>query len=89
MRIVWQPGVELEVIEREVIEAALRYFANNKQQAADSLGVSVRTIHNKIKKWKEDDEAKARYQKQLDQKAKDKQSYLSDLPRGFSEAQGV
>lgn len=87
MRIVWQPGVELEEIEREVIEAALKYFAYNKQQAANSLGVSVRTIHNKIKKWQSDDEAKAKESDRRDQLAKQKQSYLSDLPKGYEAQQ--
>lgn len=44
----WQPGRTLAQIEKEVIEAALRFYQGNKTQAANSLGIAVRTIYNKL-----------------------------------------
>lgn len=50
---IWQPGVSLEQIERETILSALRFFHGNRTHAASSLGISVRTILNKIQRYKE------------------------------------
>lgn len=47
----WQPGKKLEDIEREVILAAMKFFYNNKTRAAESLGISIRTIDNKMEKY--------------------------------------
>lgn len=47
----WQPGITLEQIEKEVILKALRFYNDNRQAAANALGVSVRTIGNKLAKY--------------------------------------
>ena len=49
----WQPGVTLDEVERQVIMAALRFYYNNKSQAAASLGISVRTIQNKLQQYEQ------------------------------------
>jgi len=38
-------------VERELIYAALRYFGGNKQRAAQSLGISLKTVYNRLNKY--------------------------------------
>ncbi len=45
-------GSPLEAIEREVILAALRRHFGNRTHAAAALGVSVRTIRNKLRAYR-------------------------------------
>jgi DNA-binding NtrC family response regulator len=60
VNIVWQPGITLDSIERDVIEKAMRFHEGNRQFTADSLGISIRTLQNKLKLYKEqDDEPRA------------------------------
>ena len=44
----WTIGMKLSDIEKDIIMAAMKYFQGNKSATAASLGVSVRTISNKI-----------------------------------------
>jgi len=45
-------GVEpLDEIERKAIFTALQQFANNKTHAARALGISLKTLHNKLKRY--------------------------------------
>jgi two-component system response regulator FlrC len=41
----------LSEVEREAIAAALRHFDGNRTRAAEALGIGVRTIYDKIKKY--------------------------------------
>ncbi|MEQ9453305.1 MAG: sigma-54 dependent transcriptional regulator [Phycisphaeraceae bacterium] len=43
----------LEEVEREQIVHALQYFGGNRQKTARALGIGVRTLGLKLKKWKE------------------------------------
>ena len=43
----------LEEIEREQIVRTLGYFDGNRQRSAKALGIGVRTLGLKLKKWKE------------------------------------
>lgn len=52
--IVWTPGTTLEQIERQAIELAHAFF-RNKASAARSLGISVKTLETKIKKYEAED----------------------------------
>lgn len=45
--------VRLEDVQREQIVRTLERFNGNRQQAARSLGIGVRTLGLKLKKWKE------------------------------------
>ncbi|MHB8471621.1 MAG: sigma-54-dependent transcriptional regulator [Gammaproteobacteria bacterium] len=48
-------GSTLEDVERELIYAALRYFGGNKQRAAQSLGISLKTVYNRLNKYADGD----------------------------------
>ena len=45
--------VTLEDIERETIIATLKHNRGHRQRSASALGIGVRTLGLKLKKWKE------------------------------------
>ena len=47
-------GRKLEDIEREAIVEALEKYRGHRQKTADALGIGVRTLGLKLKKWKDD-----------------------------------
>ena len=47
-------------LERDAIESALRFYAGNRTRAADALGIGVRTLYDKIKRYGLEDESPAR-----------------------------
>jgi Bacterial regulatory protein, Fis family len=52
--ITWSPGVTIEAIEEQIIKKALAHYRGNKTVTAQSLGISVRTLDNKLEKYFED-----------------------------------
>ena len=48
-----RPGRSLEEIEREVIVATLKRNDGHRQRTAKDLGIAVRTLGLKLRKWKE------------------------------------
>ena len=46
-------ALTLETIEREAIVATLNAFNGHRQKSAEALGIGVRTLGLKLKKWKE------------------------------------
>lgn len=44
-------GTQLEVAERQLILATLDHFAGDKRRAAGALGVSLKTIYNRLKRY--------------------------------------
>jgi DNA-binding NtrC family response regulator len=44
----------LEDVEREAIVETLIRFKGHRQKSAEALGIGVRTLGLKLKKWKED-----------------------------------
>jgi len=44
----WQPGKTLDDIERNVILEALKYHSGNRTHTARALGISIRTLRNKL-----------------------------------------
>ena len=44
---------KLEEVERDQIVQALQHYAGNRQRTAEALGIGVRTLGLKLKKWKE------------------------------------
>jgi DNA-binding NtrC family response regulator len=46
-------GVTIEEVERRLIHETLAYTQNNKTRAAEMLGISIKTLHNKLKEYVE------------------------------------
>ena len=44
----WAPGRTLDDIERNVILEALEYHQGNRTHTARALGISIRTLRNKL-----------------------------------------
>ena len=47
-----QPGMTVEEAERLLIQKTLEYTAQNRTHAAQMLGISIRTLRNKINEYK-------------------------------------
>ena len=47
----WSPGMKLETLEEHVIIKAYAFYQNNKTATANSLGISIRTLDNKLEKY--------------------------------------
>jgi DNA-binding NtrC family response regulator len=47
------PGVTVDEAERQLIEVTLQFTGNNKTRAAEMLGISLKTLHNKLNRMKE------------------------------------
>jgi DNA-binding NtrC family response regulator len=45
------PGTALADVERRLILASLQHFSGDKRQAADALGVSLKTIYNRLREY--------------------------------------
>ncbi|HXG88099.1 MAG TPA: sigma-54 dependent transcriptional regulator [Vicinamibacterales bacterium] len=48
------PGMTVDEAERKLIVATLEAAANNKTRAAEMLGISLKTLHNKLNRMKSD-----------------------------------
>jgi two-component system response regulator FlrC len=48
----WRPGRTLDEIERNVILEALKHFGGNRTHTAKSLGISIRTLRNKLAEFR-------------------------------------
>ena len=44
-------GTTVDAMERELILQTLSATGNNKTRAADLLGISLKTLHNKLKEY--------------------------------------
>jgi DNA-binding NtrC family response regulator len=44
--------MRVEEAERRLIELTLGHTGNNKTRAADMLGISLKTLHNKLQRYK-------------------------------------
>ena len=49
------PGVTVEEAERRLIQMTLEHTHNNKTKAAEILGISLKTLHNKLNKLQVED----------------------------------
>jgi DNA-binding NtrC family response regulator len=48
----WKPGRTLDEIERNVILEALKHFSGNRTHTAKALGISIRTLRNKLAEYR-------------------------------------
>jgi hypothetical protein len=67
----WSPGVTLEHIEKQAILLAFRFYRGNKTATANSLGIAVRTLDNKLEKYEAD--GKAEKERQENESARRKE----------------
>lgn len=51
MNVTWQPGMTLADMEKMTILAALRFYRGNKTQTAEALGITSKTVYNKIEAY--------------------------------------
>ena len=49
--VVLEPGMTVEEAERALIELTLRHTGNNRTRAAEILGISTKTLFNKLKEY--------------------------------------
>ena len=49
----WYHGMTLEEMEQIIIMRSLQIHMGNKTKTAESLGISIRTIDNKLEKYEE------------------------------------
>lgn len=49
--IFWSPGTSLDSMEKMVILKAFQFFRKNKTATCASLGISVRTLDNKLERY--------------------------------------
>ncbi len=52
-----KPGMSIADAERRLIEATLDFTDNDKNEAAQMLGISLKTLYNRLNKYEEDDGA--------------------------------
>lgn len=79
----WQPGMTLESMEKMCILSALRFYRGNKTQCSIALGISIRTLDNKLEKYEND----AKDEKARDDKwTADRKSALDRLRGGEAQA---
>jgi len=46
------PGTTVEEAERKLIQMTLEHTRDNKTRAAEILGISLKTLHNKLNRLK-------------------------------------
>jgi DNA-binding NtrC family response regulator len=49
-------GTTIEDLEKQAVEQALEQFDGNRTRAAESLGISVRTLQRKLRSWSTDED---------------------------------
>jgi DNA-binding NtrC family response regulator len=47
----FRPGSKLKEVERRMILATLEYFESDKTKTAEALGVSVKTLYNRLQAY--------------------------------------
>ena len=49
----FSPGITLQALERDWIVSSLKFYQYNKTRTAQALGISIRTLDNKIKEYED------------------------------------
>jgi DNA-binding NtrC family response regulator len=50
-----EPGRSIRDVERELIELTLAHFGGDKKAAADTLGISLNTLYNRLNAYRDPD----------------------------------
>ncbi len=53
--VMWSPGMSLEKLEELCIIKCYRFYGKNKTATANSLGISIRTLDNKLEKYEKEE----------------------------------
>jgi DNA-binding NtrC family response regulator len=54
-----KPGTTIAEVERMLIFATLRQFGGDKTRAAEALGISLKTLYNRLHAYEKDDAPEA------------------------------
>lgn len=57
----WTPGLTLEAVEKMCIQQAFKFYRGNKTTTANSLGIAIRTLDNKLEKYESEDRDRILY----------------------------
>ncbi len=80
----YTPNLTIEDAEKWLIEAALKHFNGNKTKAAKSMGVSVRTLREKVKHYDLYDfinEPRSQNPQSIYQKLKEQEAVIDGLKK--------
>jgi DNA-binding NtrC family response regulator len=50
-QVLFRVGMTLEEVEREMLFTTLAYYDNHKPKAAQALGISLKTVYNRLAKF--------------------------------------
>ena len=51
-QLAFAPGTSLAEVERKLILATLQHFTGDKKRTAEALGMSLKTLYNRLKAYK-------------------------------------
>ena len=83
----WSPGISLAEIEKQVILKAFRFYRGHQPTTAQALGISIKTLYNKLEQY--ETEGNERIRQDVERRAKDA-DFLNrqrGLPSSYSGAQ--
>lgn len=83
LNINWVPGLTLDEVEKQCILKALQWFRGNKSQTAIALGITVKTIDNKLEKY----EAEGKVMDDKHRESEIKRAEILNRMRGIQPAQ--
>ena len=68
--IIWGPGMSMSEVEEQIIKSAIEHYRGNKTMTAKSLGLSVKTIDDRLRTYQQKEELNKRqdeeYKKRLE-----------------------
>ena len=56
-QILFQVGMTMEEVERQMLFRTLAFFNNHKPKAAQALGISLKTVYNRLARFGQVDDA--------------------------------
>lgn len=65
MQLNWIPGLTLDAVEKQAILQAFRFYRGNKTQTANALGISIRTLDNKLEQYQNDGNKEQDHEREL------------------------
>lgn len=54
--IIWTPGISLDTMEKMIVLKAFDHYQKDKERTSQSLGIAIRTLEYKLKKYEEEDQ---------------------------------